>query len=120
MAINDKQRILYHIIPLGEWGTAVSTNLYSPTSIETEGFIHCSTKEQLLFPANGMFKGQTDLILLEIDSEKVTHQIVYEDCYESGIAFPHIYGSLNIDAVTATIPFPPNSDGSFSLPPQLQ
>lgn len=111
--------ILYHIIPLPEWKTAVAQNHYEPASIKAEGFIHCSTKEQLLFPANSMFKGQTNLILLEIEVAKVTHSIVYEDCYEAGITFPHIYGALNLDSVMRTIPFPCQADGSFALPKEI-
>ena len=70
-------------------------------------------------PANQMFAGQTDLILLTIDSAKLAAELIYEDCYESGNQFPHIYGSLNLDAVTGFIEFPPNPDGTFSLPAEL-
>lgn len=108
--------MIYHIIQQDAWKTAVSQNSYAPPSIEAEGFIHCSTKAQILFPANQMFRGQTDLILLQIDPDKVTHSIIYEDCYETGHQFPHIYGALNIDAVIKTIPFPCSADGTFELP----
>ena len=108
--------MIYHIVQKSVWETAVSQNSYLPESIEQEGFIHCSTKDQILIPANERFQGQTDLVLLQIDPAKVTHKIVSEDCYESGIAFPHIYGPLNIDSVTQTIPFPCQADGSFQLP----
>lgn len=111
--------MIYHIVKREAWQTAVAQNSYAPPSIEAEGFIHCSTKEQILYPANSMYRGQTNLILLQIDPEKVTHTIVYEDCYESGIQFPHIYGPLNIDAVIGTVAFPPNADGTFTLPPDL-
>jgi uncharacterized protein (DUF952 family) len=30
--------------------------------------------------------------------------------------FPHIYGPLNLDAVTQVLPFEPSDDGLFSLP----
>jgi uncharacterized protein (DUF952 family) len=42
--------------------------------------------------------------------------VVYEDCYDSGQAFPHIYGPLNVDAVVNVVDFPPGKDGFFSLP----
>ncbi len=70
-------------------------------------------------PANEMFRGQKELVLLCIDPGKVTMPIDYEDCYESGQAFPHIYGPLNVEAVTTVIPFPPQKDGSFVLPEEL-
>lgn len=114
-----KPPLIYHIVSKSEWETAVRQNQHTPASLEDEGFIHCSTKEQLLIPANAFYRGQTGLILLQIDPKKVTHEVVFEDCYESGTAFPHIYGPLNVDAVVQMIPFPPQADGSFVLPDEL-
>ena len=107
-------RYLFHIVPSDEWSKV--TSLYTPHSLANEDFIHCSTRDQVLVPANALFRGQMGLLLLVIDTTLVTAPIRFEDCYESGIEFPHIYGPLNTDAVMHTIPFPPNSDGGFSLP----
>ena len=111
---------ILHITTEAAWQTAVAAGEYRADSLETEGFIHCSTVAQVLMPANQMFAGQTDLILLTVDPAKLTARLVYEDCYESGHQFPHIYGPLNLDAVTGFVAFPPNEDGSFSLPAALQ
>lgn len=108
------QDILLHITPRASWQPQADT--FIADSLQREGFIHCSTPEQVLMPANAMFKGQTDLILLVIDPAKVEAQIIFEDCYESGHKFPHIYGPLNTDAVIATAEFPCEPDGSFELP----
>ena len=107
--------MILHITTRSEWETAVNTP-YTTPSLQSEGFIHCSTPAQVLYPANQMFQGQTDLILLCIEPELVTANIVYEDCYESSQKFPHIYGALNRNAVTQVVEFPPNPDGTFSLP----
>ena len=109
--------VILHITSKKAWQTAVDT--YLPLDFDQEGFIHCSTIAQVLKPANERYHGQTDLVLLCIDEEKVKAPIIYEDCYESGTQFPHIYGRLNIDAVQKVIDFPPNPDGSFSLPPNF-
>lgn len=93
---------------------------YRVASLESEGFIHCSTVSQVLRPANRLFRGQTGLVLLCIDCSLVPHRIVYEDCYDSGEAYPHIYGPLPWDAVRAVVPFPPGPDGRFSLPEDLR
>ena len=42
--------------------------------------------------------------------------LVYEDSYGKGEVFPHIYGSLNLDAIIHIFEFPANDDGMFSLP----
>lgn len=60
------------------------------------------------------------MVLLCIDAAKVDAAVVYEDCYETGQEFPHIYGPLNLEAVTDVVDFPPNQDGTFSMPPQLE
>lgn len=112
--------LILHITTEKEWQTAVAAGAYCADSLESEGFIHCSTVDQVLVPANQMFAGQTDLILLTIDPANLTAELVYEDCYESGQEFPHIYGPLNLDAVTGFINFPPNPDGTFSLPNELK
>jgi uncharacterized protein (DUF952 family)/uridine phosphorylase len=119
--------LILHITTRSEWetafvdpvATAVSHPPYTAASLQTEGFIHCSTPAQVLIPANAMFKGQTDLLLLCIDEDLVTADVIYEDCYESGTAFPHIYGALNREAVLGVVDFPPNADGTFSLPPLI-
>lgn len=105
-----------HIVRRAEWETAVTTGQYTADSLKTEGFIHCSTVEQVLLPANALFQGQTDLLLLCIDPTMLTAPLVYEDCYETGMRFPHIYGPLNVTAVQFVLDFPPQGDGSFVLP----
>ncbi len=111
--------MILHIANKSDWQTAVASGVYRIESLITEGFIHCSTVEQVLGPANERFHGQSGLILVCIDPEKVTAPILYEDCYESGQAFPHIYGPLNVEAVSGVITFAPQDDGSFVLPSEL-
>ena len=111
---------ILHITTRAAWETAVSTQTYRADSLDSEGFIHCSTIEQVLAPANAMFKGQQNLVLLCIDSDKLTHSVVYEDCYESGIEFPHLYGPLDVDAVYDVLDFHPGDDGTFALPEGLK
>lgn len=111
--------MIYHITTADAWAEALTRGHYETDSLQSEGFIHCSTQVQLLIPANERFRGQTDLILLEIDPFQVAARLVYEDCYDSGQAFPHIYGVIPLTAVKRHLPFPPNADGSFSLPAEL-
>jgi uncharacterized protein (DUF952 family) len=112
--------IILHITTEKEWQTAVALGEYRTDSLASEGFIHCSTAEQVVMPANQLYTGQSDLILLTIDPAKLMAELVYEDCYETGHQFPHVYGPLNLDAVTGFVAFPPNPDGTFSLPNELK
>ncbi|MDX8365379.1 DUF952 domain-containing protein [Cytobacillus sp. IB215665] len=111
--------MILHIIEKEAWFKAQREGIYTPSSIKTDGFIHCSTSEQVVDVANFLYKGHTDLVLLCIDPNKVEAKIVYEDLYEAGKLFPHIYGSLNIAAVFKVIRFIPDRNEGFSLPKEL-
>lgn len=81
-----------------------------------EGFIHCSTSDQVVQVANARFRGQSGLVLLFIDTDKVAAEIIYENLEGGQQLFPHIYGELNADAVTQVAEFIPGQDGFFILP----
>jgi uncharacterized protein (DUF952 family) len=109
--------MIYHITTHMLWQAAGET--YLPPSFSQDGFIHCSLQEQLPAVATRHFPGQTGLLLLQIDPLLVDAKIIYEDLYQAGELFPHIYGALPRSAVVQCADFPPNSDGSFSFPAQL-
>lgn len=111
-----------HMAPRDAWEQAEalgSDATYVDPSLHAEGFIHCSTTAQVLIPANQRFAGRTDLVLLVVDLEAVPSETIFEDCYESGQAFPHIYGPIPVGAVQQVVPFPCRQDGTFELPESL-
>jgi uncharacterized protein (DUF952 family) len=109
--------LILHITPRLHWQKAQQDGIYRPDSLDAEGFIHCSTPTQVIATANTFFRGQAELVLLCIESDRVQSEILYEDAH--GELFPHLYGSLNLDAVTQAIDFEPNEDGNFTLPSGL-
>lgn len=111
--------MIFHITTQDLWEGAVFTGHYHDHALDVDGFIHCSLSQQLIGSANKYFHGQAGLVILCIAAENVTAPIIYEDSYDSGQEFPHIYGVLNLDAVKQVIPFPVNNDGSFGLPEGL-
>ncbi len=106
---------LLHLCRPEEWERALAAGDYRAESLESEGFIHCSTLEQIVATAQRHRAGQQGLLLLVIDPDRVGPEIRYEEA-KNGEAYPHIYGPLNIDAVTSTQPFPLQADGSFLQP----
>lgn len=119
MSYTDSEpRHVLHMAPLEAWSQSAVEHdgSYVDPSLAAEGFIHCSTAEQVLIPANERFAGRDDLVLLVVDLERVPSRTVFEDCYESGQAFPHIYGPIPVAAVTRVVPFPCEPDGTFQLP----
>lgn len=90
------------------------TDAYRHASLNTEGFIHCSTPSQLIGVANTFFKGQQGLVLLCIESERLQAELRYEEVDSQ--QFPHVYGEINLDAVRQVLDFEPNAVGEFELP----
>ena len=110
--------VLLHITPNDDWTAAMDAGEYRATSLTTEGFIHLSTPDQILRTANTFFRGQTGLVLLVIESSQLVAPLRFEDVPEHG-TFPHLYGPLNLDALTDILPFEPQDDGRFTLPEVL-
>ncbi|MFW6261817.1 MAG: DUF952 domain-containing protein [Spirochaetota bacterium] len=76
---------------------------YAPAGFEREGFVHCSRWPQLAGVARALFAGRDDLVVLEIDTSRLESEVRYEDCYETGEAFPHVYGPINRSAIVGTL-----------------
>ena len=62
-----------------------------------------STAEQVKGTLERFFAGQTNLVKLVIQPEKLTHPLKYEIAPSLNVAFPHVYGVINLDAVSEVI-----------------
>ncbi len=109
---------ILHITQRQAWAKAKNLGTYASNTLASEGFIHCSTFAQVIGSANRFFKDQPDLVILEINVDRVTPEIRYEGADSTNL-FPHIYGELNIDAVIRSIDLDSNPDGSFILPSEF-
>ena len=108
---------ILHITQSDRWAKAKNLGTYRSETLDSEGFIHCSTVAQVIGSANRFFKQQQDLVILVIDVDRVTAEICNEGTPNN--LFPHIYGELNIDAVIQSIDLEADPDGSFILPKEL-
>lgn len=106
---------IYHIIPRTTWEQALAAGEYRAASLATENFIHASTREQVADTGNRYYRGQPNLALLVIDTEKVQSEVRFEPVmlYGALTHFPHIYGPLNLDAVVEVLDFAPDEQGNF-------
>lgn len=111
--------MILHMLTRTDWEAAQTKGIYQPPSLTEEGFIHCSQPEMIVTVANGLYLGQKDMIILVIDPEMLVAPLIYEDCYETGHAFPHIYGPITPDVVLNVIDFPCDENGEFTLPAGL-
>lgn len=107
---------IFHITRREDWDRAKRSGSYEPPSLASEGFIHCSTSDQVVRTANRLFRGQMGLVLLEIDTDRVGAEIKYENCEGGEENFPHIYGALIPESVVRVMAFEPDEDGDFAMP----
>ena len=108
--------IIFHITTREAWARAEAEGIYLTETFPTERFIHCSTRTQVAEVANARFRGLKGLVLLVIDTDKVTAEIRYENLEGGQQMFPHIYGGLNPDAVAQVKEFEPGAEGYFDMP----
>jgi hypothetical protein len=108
--------MIYHIASRADWAAAQLAGVYAADSLASEGFIHCSTAEQVIATANRIFNGRPDLLLLSIERARIKHEIRFENFEGGTILYPHIYGALARDAVTAVHALPICDDGRFAWP----
>jgi uncharacterized protein (DUF952 family) len=116
--------MIYHITSRTAWNQARQRGDYRAQSLETEGFIHCSTDEQVIPVAEKYYKGHEDLLLLVIEPERLTSDLKWEPPAEGapppgvseGSLFPHIYGPINLEAVVQVFDLQSQPDGKYSFP----
>lgn len=116
--------MIYHITSRAAWERAQATGEYRADSLQTEGFIHCSTLSQVVPVANLYYKGQTGLVLLEIEPALLSADLKWEPPSGGtpppgvpiGEMFPHVFGPINLNAVLQAVDLPLNADGTHNLP----
>ena len=107
--------LIFHLTYKDAWESARPVGEYAAPSLSEEGFIHCSKDiPQLLKVAARLYPGDTDLLVLDVDLEKLTSPLKNEPS-RSGEIYPHIYGTLNADAVVRERALKVDADGGHYL-----
>jgi uncharacterized protein (DUF952 family) len=89
--------LILHVATRTDWEQAEVSGSYTGNTLVSEGFIHCAKPDQLMHVLTKYFPVLTDHAIVEIDSDKVEAEVRWEGVTEP---FPHIYGPLNVSAVT--------------------
>ena len=92
---------VYHVTTKKEWNQAVQQGFYEAPSLKSEGFIHCSEAQQVAGVLQRYYSGQTNLLKLAINTDKLTSRLQYDLAPSINELFPHVYGPINVDAVIA-------------------
>ena len=107
--------MIFHITAVGDWADAQIRGRYEAPSLSDEGFIHCSTAAQVAATANRFYADRVDLILLAIDPRRLAVEVRYENTEGGDVLFPHVYGAVELGAVTDARPWRP-TEGRFTTP----
>jgi uncharacterized protein (DUF952 family)/ribosomal protein S18 acetylase RimI-like enzyme len=108
-AVTEPNVLLYLIEP-AEWRRALTDGAVRPPSLGSVGFVHLSTPDQVHLPAERLYPGRRDLVLLVVVPARLTDPVRLEPGVPAdpgGMLFPHLYGPLPTAAVIATVPYRP-------------
>jgi uncharacterized protein (DUF952 family) len=110
------RQTVYKICPEALWREAEISGTFSGAPIDiADGYIHLSTADQVEETAARHFAGQTGLLLVAVDAEKLGSALKYEPS-RGGALFPHLYGALDLSAVIWAKPLAPGAAG-HEFPP---
>lgn len=107
---------LLHLVTAAGWRAAQTAGVIAAAPA---GFVHMSTPQQVALPAERLFHGRNDMLLLVLDPDRIGVEVRFEPGDPSdpgGMLFPHAYGAVPTSAVVAVVPYPPRRDGGFDAP----
>ncbi|MGM5029891.1 DUF952 domain-containing protein [Tardiphaga sp. 862_B3_N4_1] len=109
-------RTIYKICPASSWREAERQGIYRGSADDArDGFIHFSTVAQLAETLRKYYFGQTGLFLVAVDADALGDDLRGESS-RGGDLFPHLYGELDLGAVTAVLDLRARSDGNHDIP----
>jgi len=92
---------IYKILTTEEWSEASKNGFIETALDKMDGFVHFSTSNQLALTLELYFKDHKDLVLLQVNEDRLKDKIVYEEANsnERKGKFPHLYDKLNINDI---------------------
>ena len=106
-------RLIYHLVPRALWERGPAE--YRPDSLDAEGFIHCSNAGQVAWAANRFYSAESDLLVLQIDTTRLSSPLRDETGGDAGELFPHVYGPINGEAVVAVRSMGRDAEGRWTF-----
>ncbi|MEU2775385.1 DUF952 domain-containing protein [Streptomyces sp. NPDC007162] len=104
---------ILHITERSLWEEARARGTFEISTrgrtLQEEGFIHCSTEDQLPRVAAflyGSYDGPDELVVLAVDPARVGVPVRWESAEPGGEEFPHVYGPIPVTAVVDVRPWP--------------
>ncbi|MBF0560937.1 MAG: DUF952 domain-containing protein [Alphaproteobacteria bacterium] len=111
-----KDRRIYHVCRRAEWVQAAKRGAYNGRPSDAIfGFIHFSAANQVAASIERHFAGERELLLLTVDVVRLGSALRWE-ANRGGEMFPHLYGSLPVEAVLAVEWIVIGPDGRTDIP----
>ena len=111
------ETMLVHLCGAQDWEDARPAGEVRPESLGDVGFVHLSAPWQVHLPANRLFGGRPDLLVLYVDPTRLLAPLRWEPGVPTdpqSMLFPHLYGVLPVSAVVDVQPYRPGPDGRFA------
>jgi uncharacterized protein (DUF952 family) len=109
----DIPMIILHCIKKETWEEAKNKKYFGEKNIAADGFIHCSPVKYMWRVAPNFKNVMDEMVLLCIDMERLGSEVRWEDGDHCGRFYPHVYGLINLDAVTAVLPYLKDTEGNW-------
>jgi uncharacterized protein (DUF952 family) len=95
--------LIYKILTKAQWQEAQVAGVFMGSEVDlTDGYIHFSTGAQAQETARRYFCGQSDLMVLAVETEALSPDLMSALIWEpsrGGDLFPHLYRPLPVSAV---------------------
>ncbi|GAB4263987.1 MAG: DUF952 domain-containing protein [Pararhodobacter sp.] len=86
--------LVYKIFRRPEWDAFVARGRTAGAPVDlADGFVHLSTAEQVAETAARHFAGQSDLVLVAVDTDALGADLKWEPS-RGGALFPHLYREM--------------------------
>jgi uncharacterized protein (DUF952 family) len=84
-------------------GRCTRQRIIRTTIISKRRFVHCCSEEQLQTVMKKHFQQHENLVKLVIDPTRLTQKLQYDKVEGEDSEYPHVYGPINIEAVTQIV-----------------
>lgn len=92
--------LIYKILRPAEWEQWQVEGTFEGTPLDqADGFVHCSTREQVPGTIDRFFNSETGLVMVTLDTDEFGDHVKWEN------DFPHIYGALTLEDVVEATPY---------------
>ncbi|MEO8362885.1 MAG: GNAT family N-acetyltransferase [Ilumatobacteraceae bacterium] len=125
LRLSTEMQNIYHLTTRQAWNSRRGD--HTNPSLDSEGFIHCSSLHQLTTVANEYYLDADELLVLVIDPSRLTPPVRWEPPHHPDgsppdvvhLLYPHIYGAINTESVIDVVEMSRDLNNRFRLPPRL-